>query len=316
LFLVQTANENEFNQFYGACVSHNKKVVAQIYKSRNEAEGKDLGFKRRRMKGFCTQLRHVLVRDWRNFYRNKFAIIIRFVINFVMQSIIGICFWGVGANEDIQSHFGAIVLISTSAMFSTAQVVLLSFALERAVFSRDYQNGSYGAGAWVLSKSLVEIPNLFALDAFCMLLWYFYMQLQGNYFLLTVMMTCLGYCAASMGMFLGTIGKDAKGSLEMAPLIFVPQILFTGFFIPILRIPKVLRWVQWTCFLKYGVNMLMIVELVDEDETEKQLVFEKLDIVESSWAIYFFILIVIPVITRTLAAFFAGRAANSAYDNI
>jgi len=316
LFLVQTANEKELNQLYEACALHNKMVVAQIENSRNEAEGKDLGFKRRRMKGFCTQFRHVLVRDWKNFYRNKFAVILRFVINFVMQSIIGVCFWRVGAKEDIETRFGAIVLISTSSMFSTAQVVLLSFALDRAVFSRDYQNGSYGAGAWVLSKSLVEIPNLLALMAFTTVLWYFYMQLQGNYFLLTVMFTCLGYCAASMAMVLGTIGKDAKRSLEMAPLIFVPQILFTGFFIPISRIPKVLRWVQWTCFLKFGVNMLMIVELFDEDESDKQVVFDKLDIVESSWAIYFTILIMIPVITRTLAAFFAGRGASSAYDNI
>jgi len=316
LFLVQTANEKELNQFYGACALHTNKVVAQIDKSRNEAEGKDLGFKRRRMKGFCTQFRHVIVRDSKNFYRNKFAVVIRFVINFLMQGFISVCFWGVGADDDIESHFGAIVLISVSSMFSTAQVVLLSFALDRAVFSRDYQNGSYGAAAWVLSKSLVEIPNLLALIAFTMVLWYFCIQLQGNYFLLTIMMTCHGYCAASMAMVLGTIGKNAKGSLEMAPLIFVPQILFTGFFIPISRIPKVLQWVQWTCFLKYGVNMLMIVELHDEDKSAKQVVFDKLDIVESSWPIYFFILIMIPVITRTLAAYFAGRAANSAYDNI
>jgi len=316
LFLVQTASEEELDQLYEAWASHSKKVLAQIDETRTGAHGKDVGFKRRRMKGFWIQFSNVFVRDWKNVYRNKMAFVIRFGINFIQQSIIGCVFWRVGVSDNIESHFGAVVLFSVSSMFATAQVVLLSFALERAVFSRDYQNGSYGAAAWVLSKSLVEFPGLLALNAFVILLFVCYMRLQGNYFLLTLLITSLGFCAASMAMVLGTIGKDAKRSLELAPLIYVPQILFAGFFIPITQIPKVLRWVQWICFLKYGINMLIIVELFDEDEAEKQQIFSKLDIVESNWAIYLSVLLMIPVITRTLAAFFAARAADSAYDNI
>lgn len=267
------------------------------------------------MKGFCTQFKNVLIRDWRNVYRNKIAFVIRFGINFIQQTIIGCVFWRVGLS-DIEPHFGAVVLFSVSSMFSTAQVVLLSFALERAVFSRDYQNGSYGAAAWVLSKSLVEIPTLLVLNAFIFFLFILYMQLQGNYLLLVLLSTALGFCASSMAMVLGTIGKDANSSLELAPLLYVPQILFAGFFIPITQIPAILRWGQWLCFLKYGINMLMIVELFDEDETDKQQVFGRLDIEESNWALYLSVLLMIPVVTRMFAAFFAARAADTAYDNV
>jgi len=316
LFLVQTTSEEKLNQFYEAWVPHNKKVLAQIDVSRQEANGKDCGIKRRRMKGFCTQFKNVLIRDWRNVYRNKIAFVIRFGINFIQQTIIGCVFWRVGLSDDIEPHFGAVVLFSVSSMFSTAQVVLLSFALERAVFSRDYQNGSYGAAAWVLSKSLVEIPTLLVLNAFIFFLFILYMQLQGNYLLLVLLSTALGFCASSMAMVLGTIGKDANSSLELAPLLYVPQILFAGFFIPITQIPAILRWGQWLCFLKYGINMLMIVELFDEDETDKQQVFGRLDIEESNWALYLSVLLMIPVVTRMLAALFAARAADSAYDNV
>ncbi len=40
----------------------------------------------------------------------------------------------------------------------------------------------------------------------------------------------------------------------------MPQILFAGFFIPISLIPVWLRWAQYLCALKYGVNILLVIE--------------------------------------------------------
>ena len=39
-------------------------------------------------------------------------------------------------------------------------------------------------------------------------------------------------------------------------LLFIPQILFAGFFIRTTFIPVFLRWAQWLCSLKYTVNFL------------------------------------------------------------
>ena len=45
-----------------------------------------------------------------------------------------------------------------------------------------------------------------------------------------------------------------KDVTELAPLLFVPQILFGGFFIRTSLIPVWLRWAQYVCGMKYGVR--------------------------------------------------------------
>jgi hypothetical protein len=42
--------------------------------------------------------------------------------------------------------------------------------------------------------------------------------------------------------------------------LFVPQILFSGFFIRTSLIPIYMRWAQYLCSLKYAINLLLIIE--------------------------------------------------------
>lgn len=46
----------------------------------------------------------------------------------------------------------------------------------------------------------------------------------------------------------------------MAPLLFVPQMMFVGFFIPTSKIPLFLRWAQYLCSLKYAMNLIIMTE--------------------------------------------------------
>jgi hypothetical protein len=59
---------------------------------------------------------------------------------------------------------------------------------------------------------------------------------------------------------LGCLVNDVKGVTELAPLVFVPQFLFAGFFIRTSLIPAYLRWAQYLCALKYSINLILINE--------------------------------------------------------
>lgn len=48
--------------------------------------------------------------------------------------------------------------------------------------------------------------------------------------------------------------------MQLSPAIFVPQLLFAGFFIRIQDIPVFLRWAQYLCSLKFAINLALIVE--------------------------------------------------------
>ncbi len=46
----------------------------------------------------------------------------------------------------------------------------------------------------------------------------------------------------------------------MAPVLFVPQMLFAGFFVKISQIPIFLQWAQYLCSLKYAMNLILMIE--------------------------------------------------------
>ena len=86
------------------------------------------------------------------------------------------------------------------------------------------------------------------------------MGLQGNilYYILALWLT--GTAASSTALVVGCLSSNTEVALQSAPAIFVPQILFAGFFIQSNQIPVALRWVQYICSLKYGINLLLVAE--------------------------------------------------------
>jgi len=53
----------------------------------------------------------------------------------------------------------------------------------------------------------------------------------------------------------------------MAPLALIPQMLFSGLFVPVQKIPQSLQWVKYLCPLKYAINLLTVVEFAYVKDT-------------------------------------------------
>merc|ERR1712023_85205 len=86
------------------------------------------------------------------------------------------------------------------------------------------------------------------------------MELNGSWYWLWLTSWALGMASGSMAVLLGCAVSDIKTVTELSPLLFVPQLLFAGFFIKTSQIPVFLRWAQYLCSLKYGMNIFMILE--------------------------------------------------------
>ena len=76
-----------------------------------------------------------------------------------------------------------------------------------------------------------------------------FLQFRGSYILLVLSAWMLGIVATSVAICLGCLVKDVKQATELTPLIFVPQMLFAGFFTRTKQIPVWLRWAQVSYFL-------------------------------------------------------------------
>lgn len=55
----------------------------------------------------------------------------------------------------------------------------------------------------------------------------------------------------------------------MLPLLFVPQMLFAGFFVAPQLIPSWLRWARYLCTLTYAVRIMLVAEFEDCAKTSE-----------------------------------------------
>ncbi|EKX32917.1 hypothetical protein GUITHDRAFT_158946 [Guillardia theta CCMP2712] len=166
----------------------------------------------------------------------------------------------IGNGTDIASHFGALANLAISGMFGASQPVILLFPSERPRFVREYATGTYSAVPYFWSKLCTEIPLTFSTSIITFLIAYWIEAFHGSFILHVIAHWLIGVAASSTALFAGCWASNVQVAMQAAPAIFVPQILFAGFFIKIQQIPVWIRWAQYLCSLKFGINLFLLNE--------------------------------------------------------
>jgi hypothetical protein len=123
-----------------------------------------------------------------------------------------------------------------------------------------------GVVPYFLSKLLLEVPLNFIQCLLILIILYWSIELQGKFIWILLSLFGLFMASNSVAVVMGSLVTDVKTVTELAPLMFIPQILFAGFFIRTSSIPVFLRWAQWLCSLKYTVNLILLTEFnLDND---------------------------------------------------
>lgn len=263
LFSVQTRTAQDLNSL---CEKWNVQAQSSVEPEIRKIRGDEMHMltpPQTKRKSFWTQLSYLVVREFRETTRNKIALVMRFVVAGFMNILFALIFQGIGNKNNLQSHFGALCNVLIGTMFGSMQPILLGFPLERPVFLRDYAANMYGCVPYFLAKSMIELPMTFLTSLETFLISYWTMGLQGNFIELVLVAWALSLTAASTALFIGCSVSSVQTAQELAPLMFVPQILFAGVFVQIDLIPSWMRWLQYTCALKYAINLASIAELRD-----------------------------------------------------
>lgn len=211
------------------------------------------------------QLYYITEREAWNVFRDVPSLVGRFGITITLNLLYGLIFLNAGGKgdsnlEDFNSHVGAVSMIVISALFASSQSVLLSFPFERPMILREYATGTYHISAYFVAKMMWELPMTFLQTIAQFLLVFYLCNLRGDFIVQVLACTGLGMVSNSVAMGIGCLVPDVKDATELAPLLFVPQILFAGFFIRTSQIPIFLRWAQYLCGMKYAMNLVLINE--------------------------------------------------------
>ena len=220
--------------------------------------------------GALTQLYWLFLREIRSICRDTGALIGRFGVTIFLNILFG-CIWLGAGNEDdsqlskVNAHFGAVTMVTISSMFGSAQPVMIMFPFERPMFMREYSTGTYSSWTYFITKTFLDAPLTLAQTLVQWGLIYPMVELQGNFGWIILASWGLGCASASCGMALGCAVTDVKDVTELAPLLFVPQLLFAGFFIQTSQIPVFLRWAQYLCGIKYALNIILSTEFNEDN---------------------------------------------------
>ena len=173
---------------------------------------------------------------------------------------------------NLQAEFGAIANLLISTMFGVAQSSLLDFPKDRPVFLREYSTNHYSVIPYFLSRLSIECTITFLQTLVQLLASYFLMSLRMGFMVFLAISFVLAIASTSIGIVIGSIVEDPNVAAELMPLLIVPQLLFSGFFISIDLIPEFLRWAQYLCSLTYAIRLSTFYEFGDcEFETCQQL---------------------------------------------
>lgn len=274
---------------------------------------------------FPRQLYHLTRREFINTKRDIASLIGRFGVTIFLHILFSLIFKGAGGRDDsdddnFSSHYGALTMVSISTMFGSAQPTLLQFPFERPLFLREYSTGTYGSAGYFLSKALIELPLVFLQTLTAWALVWNIIEFQGNFILMVIVSWGLGIAAASLGVLVGCLVPDVKNAAELMPLLFVPQILFAGFFIRIELIPIFLRWAQYLCSLKYAMNLLVLLEFDPTNDNCEggarpfcENILDTNEIEKNRWWVYVLILAALFTSLRVLSAFVLSQKAKKFY---
>eukprot|EP01040_Poterioochromonas_malhamensis_P012169 gene12169-13307_t len=209
--------------------------------------------------------KELAIREGLSTIRDVQSLKVKFGITLFMNLLYGLIFYQIGtstysSDDNLNSHFGALMMLQMFALMGSAQSVLLAFPYERPMVMREYVTGTYGIPAYFLCKIAIEIPIVFIQMLVGTLLSYFLMGLQGNFIYLVLISWGLGLSSCSIAMGLGCLVPDVKNVSELVPLAYTPQMMFAGFYIRISQIPVFLRWARYLCGVKYAIGLAMLVE--------------------------------------------------------
>lgn len=139
---------------------------------------------------------------------------------------------------------------------SSMQPVLLTFPAERPLFLKEENSKMYSVTPYYFGRTILELPLNMIIPLLFSSIVYFSAGFNSdeafiffNFVLTTILLSLVGN---SMGLLVGSFFDEPKLASAMAPLIFIPMMLFSGFYKQRETLSPIVSWIEYITPLKYA----------------------------------------------------------------
>jgi len=172
--------------------------------------------------------------------------------------------------EAIQDRLGSIFFIMTAQSLGAVTNVVTTFIDDKSVFLREHSNKMYRTLSFYLSKILVDLVFQLLYPFIGCLITYFmvgYKLEAASWILFTLFITLAANIGSCLGLLISIIAKDIGMGTAMVPIVVIPFMIFSGFFINSKNVPNYFIWCEYVSFMKYAFAGMVYNELTDQTFT-------------------------------------------------
>jgi ABC-type multidrug transport system ATPase subunit/ABC-type multidrug transport system permease subunit len=206
--------------------------------------------------GLFTQMRFLMERSFKNVLREPNVLRAGLIQIVIIAVLMGLIFLRRGFTQSsIQDRLGALFMGSTFTMFSGLLGPFYLFPTERKIFLFQNMDGLYSTFAYYVAKLVAEIPVFLIEITLFSTIFYWMVNLHpgaAQFFLFITYCFLIANVAFSFGVFVIGLFPNPAVALNIFPLLFVPQMIFSGFYINPSSVPPWFVWLEYITFLKYA----------------------------------------------------------------
>jgi hypothetical protein len=141
----------------------------------------------------------------------------------------------------------------------TNTVVL--FPMERAVITREFQNGSYRMLAYYLARIITSISLQFVYVFAYITILYFLsgmVPIAQEYLIYVLIVSLVGMVAVTLGIIIGALVPSVDLGPSLVTPLLMPLIIFSGYLISISAIKPWFLWIYYLSFFQYAFHVIIV----------------------------------------------------------
>uniref|UniRef100_A0A1B6BZG2 ABC transporter domain-containing protein n=1 Tax=Clastoptera arizonana TaxID=38151 RepID=A0A1B6BZG2_9HEMI len=187
-------------------------------------------------------------RDWTLMYLRLFA-------HILVGILIGALYYDIGNDgAKVLSNLGFLFFNMLFLMYTSMTITILSFPLEMPVLIKENFNRWYSLRSYYLAITVSDLPFQ-AIFCIIYVTIVYIMTSQppeyARYFMFLSACLLISFVAQSVGLVVGA-AMNVQNGVFLAPVMSVPFLLFSGFFVSFDAIPGCLRWITYLSYIRYG----------------------------------------------------------------
>jgi len=218
--------------------------------------------------GILGQMRLLSRRQFRDIVREPLKIRAQLGQSLFISILIGLIYLQISDGQtSIQDRLGSMFFILISNSLGAVTNLVTTFSEDKMVFYREHSNNMYRTSAYYLAKVFTDLPFgiffpfLHSTIAYWMI---GYKHNGGDYIVFCIAVILCANIGSCFGLIIGIIAKDVGSGTALVPIVIIPFMIFSGFFVNSNNVPDYFIWCQYVSFLSYAFSAVVYNELHGE----------------------------------------------------